>query len=564
MSIGTKPVTFNLNENPVTVVIGDNGVGKSTGLIDALYFCLFGKPFRKDFSVTDLLNDEVKKDLYTECEFSSNGVDYVVKRGRKSDVEFEIIKGGKLVPVPADLKQYQKYLEETVLGCDSETFKQVVILGSSAYIPFMKLDTSGRRKVVEDLLAIRIFSFMNEVAKDDAKEIRAKLEAANHTLGLSRQKHQSSIDNLANLKSQASTNVDSHRKNIDTGMANIEKLQAAIVLEQSKIDVLQAKIVDPEGKKLSYTKAGADVNSSITKKANAIKGATFYKDNTICPECKQDINTEFRKIKLNEYKEMHAEAAALHDESLKMQEDFKNQCIEIRDIMQQVSQINDKIRTYNGQIQSIQMTNNSLQNEINRQSGASSAHMVQAEEMVKTTDVAEKNAEMLHSKLLIDQAHINAAIGLLKDDKIKGDVIRSYIPVINQHIQMNLNILEFPVTFTMDEKFKETIIIDTKKRSYAALSEGQKLRVDLAILFAWRSVAASKNSAQSSLLIFDEIASSSMDTEGAILFNKLVNAHLKDANIFNITHDPRMASEYPVVFEVKLENKFTVVNRIEI
>lgn len=563
MSIGDQPVEFILNANAVTVIVGANGSGKSTGLIDALFYNLFGKPFRKDFSIVELVNDETKKDLYTESEFSNNGIEYMVKRGRKSSTEFEIYKNGDLIKVPADLKTYQKYLEESILGFDAETFKQVVILGSSAYVPFMKLDTIDRRKVVEDLLAIRIFSYMNDVAKDDAKNVRAEIEAAQYAYDMSRQKYHSAMDNLSNLKSQASTNVGEFSKQIDS---NNEKIKAHFLeIEKLKLEVesITVKIVDPVGKRAIYTETQTTIADADRARSLAITNAKFYKDNTVCPECKQAILDDFRQTKFNEFKQANIEALASKEEALKIQETVHADLLVIRDLMNSVNELNQKISTANSQVSSLQYSNQQLEANINRQSGASSAHLIQAEADV---ELHKNSTEVLKTKLdeiMITRAHYAAAIELLKDDKIKGDVIRSYIPIINQYVQQNLNVLDFPAKFSIDEKFKETIILNGKPRSYAALSEGQKMRVDLAILFAWRSVAAAKNSAESSLLIFDEIGSSSMDSEGMALFQKLVEAHNKNSNVFMITHDSRVASEYSNVIEVKMINKVTTISKIE-
>lgn len=562
MSIGPDGVKFQLDANLVTVVVGTNGSGKSTGLIDATYYCLFGKPFRDDFKIGDLMNDETKKEMLTVCKFKNNGHSWEVKRGRKHAIEFEIYKDGTLQKVPSDLKVYQRYLEETVLGFDSETFKQVIILGSSAYVPFMKLDTPGRRKVVEDLLAIRIFSFMNEVAKEDAKEIKAKSEAASHTLDLAKQSVTLNEQKLCGLEQQAKTNVDANHKQIAGNSARIDELTAEVEKINKEISELNATITDASELKVEYQSCETKVRECNTGIAASIRSAKFYKENTSCPECKQAIAEDFRATKLAEFKAQHDEAQAEIKKTQEHQSTVRDRLLEIKEVMTKVQQLSVKGQQLASEISSLQMTNQHLLSEIQRQSGASDAHMTQARAELDASKEKLVKAESEIAQIRKDGLHIKAALDLLKDDKIKGDVIRQNIPLINSEIQKNLDILEFPATFALDEKFKESITLNDKKRSYAALSEGQKLRVDLAILFAWRKIAATKSSADSSLIVFDEIGSSSLDAAGMSLFQKLVDAHNKDSNVFQITHDQRVASEYPHVVEVSLKGKFTTVKEI--
>lgn len=566
MSIGPDGVFFQLDDAPVTVVVGKNGSGKSTGLIDGLYYNLFGKPFRKDFSMAELVNDEVKKEMLTISNFiGSDGNKYEVKRGRKHAVEFEIYKNDKLVPVPADLKQYQKYLEETVLGFDAETFKQVIILGSSAYVPFMKLGTADRRKVVEDLLAIRIFSFMNDVAKDDARGIRTDLDTARQAVSLAQSKVTGSQNTITSLKNQSTTNVEANTKTINDNNEQIKAMAAKIEKVNAEIAELNASIADAPELKAEYSAKGRDIEAAEREQRQSINAAKFYKVNTVCPECKQKIAEDFRNSKFTQFRNDHDLAKAKAEECQKEQDSMKSRLLEIRDVMGKVQTLQVESRQHSSKISSLQMTNQHLLTENQRQSGSSEAHMVQATETLKQAENAAQKATEELEKVQGDYAHIMAGLELLKDGNIKGDVIKNYIPIINREIQKNLSILEFPAQFSLDEKFKETITLQGKKRSYAALSEGQKLRVDLAILFAWRTIAATKNSANSSLIIFDEIGSSSLDAAGMALFQKLVDEHNNggDSNVFTITHDHRVASEYPKVIEVSLQGKYTTIKSIE-
>lgn len=564
MSIGPDGVLFQLDDAPVTVVVGKNGSGKSTGLIDATYYNLFGKPFRKDFKVTELVNDEFKKEMLTHSKFESEGNQYEVKRGRKHPIEFEIYKNGKLVPVPADLKQYQKYLEESILGFDAETFKQVIILGSSAYVPFMKLDTSGRRKVVEDLLAIRIFSFMNDVAKDDARGIRLDLDNAKQAVSLAQSRVNGAQNTIVSLKNQSTTNVEANTATIAENNKKIEAFAAKVDAINAEIIKMNESITDAPELKSQYSEKSRTADDAERDMRTSIQSAKFYKSHTVCPECKQNIAEDFRNSKFGEFKTQHDLAKAKLEVAKQEQETMKSRLLVIRDIMSKVSAKQMDSRGFSSQISSLQMTNQHLFNENQRQSGSSEAHMVQAVESLKGAEQKASDAAVELDKVQADYAHIMAGLELLKDGNIKGDVIKNYIPIINSEIQKNLAILEFPAQFALDEKFKETIVLQGKKRSYAALSEGQKLRVDLSILFAWRTIAATKNSANSSLIIFDEIGSSSLDAEGMALFQKLVDEHNGggESNVFTITHDQRVASEYPKVIEVSLKGKYTTIKTI--
>lgn len=563
MSIGQDGIELKLDSAPINVIVGKNGTGKSTFIIDSLAFCLFGKPFRDDLSITDLVNEETKKDLYLECKFENNGFQWIVKRGRKSDVEFEIWRNGELIKVPADLKVYQKYLEETVLGFDMNTFKQVIVLGSSAYVPFMKLKTDGRRKVVEDLLAIRIFSFMNDVAKEDAKTIRATLEAKKNALSLAEQSVRLNQQKVESLEQQSKTNVESNRLKINQNNNTIDVNQKVIDSKNEQVDELQKQIVDAGENKTKFQTVNTRIDEIEREKFTFVKSAKFYTQHSNCPECEQAIAEEFKQEKLNHFKGLHVKAVAESEQLTTEMRTIKTRLLEIKEIMLKISTLRQEIGELMNTNSSLQMTNRHLQTEIDRLSGNSEAALVDAKDAVKLASekltVCEYVVQETEGKLSL----VNAAIGLLKDDKIKADVIRQYLPIINSHIQKNLEILEFPAIFKMDEKFKETITLNGKKRSYGALSEGQKLRVDLAILFAWRSVAAIKNSANSSLIVFDEIGSSALDSSGAELFQKLVNHHIKDSNIWMITHDSRYSSAYESVFEVSKPKGFTTVNKIK-
>ena len=533
LSSGNQFTEILLNQFKSTLVIGTNGAGKST-MLDALTFSLFNKPFRK-ISKNQLINTTNEKDCVVEIEFSIGKDDWKIVRGIKPTV-FEIYKGKTLLNQEASANDQQKWLEQSVLKLNYKSFTQIVVLGSSNFVPFMQLSSQHRREVVEDLLDIRVFSSMNDIAKvkiremkDDIKEIGYKKENIEDKIETQRL----FIEELEKLKD----------KDIQDKKNKISSLESDTdLLNQENISILdKCHLLEKQLKELSYVedklKKLEGLNNKLEQKiSSVISEHKFFKKNSVCPTCTQDIGEEFR---LNKIEEIENKAKEIKKGQQELQQSIEEETQlqkQFLKISKEVLEHNNEITFNNVKISEFRKQIKELESEIQGLTTQSEDRNTESAKLVSYQDTLEnllKNLSLKKEEL----SNYEFIHMLLKDDGAKTKIIKKYLPVINHTLNKYLEMLEFSVNFTLDEEFNEKALNPIYEDfSYESFSEGEKMRIDLAILFTWREVAKLKNSINTNLLILDEVFDSSMDEYGTDFFTRIVKYKLDKSNVFVISH----------------------------
>ena len=533
LSTGDHWTEIDFLEKNTNLIIGHNGSGKST-LLDALTFVLFNKPFRK-INKLQLLNTVNERECLVELEFDVNAREYVVRRGIKPNI-FDIEVNGEPLHRQADDRSNQKILEDNILKVNYRSFTQIVILGSSTFVPFMQLSSSVRREVIEDLLDIRIFSCMNNLLKD---KLRIQKEQV-RSLSLKKENLDDKIKMqdkfIKELENQGKTTIQSHKKKIDGLISESDGYVSTNQNIESKVTDLtktQEKFVGAD-KKLSKLN---NFKGQISNKVSTItKEHKFFKENTVCPTCTQDIEEDFRLNRI-EYAQSEAKKLKKGFEDLeKTIEEEKEKERQFVKLSKEITKLNNGISKNNTHISINQKQVRELESEIQtiteqfKNRNTEHEKLEEFKESLKTTEekLWERNQDIVHHDF---------AYSLLKDDGVKTKIIRKYLPLINQQVNRYLQMMDFYINFKLDEEFNETVESPIHEDfSYASFSEGEKMRIDLALLFTWREVARVKNSVNTNLLIMDEVFDSSLDGFGVDEFMKIIRYIIKDANIFVISH----------------------------
>ena len=533
LSTGNSPNKVNLNSHATTLIVGKNGEGKST-ILDALCFGLFGKPFR-NIKKSQLVNSINGKNCVVEIEFAIGNSNYKIVRGTKPNL-FDIFLNGDLVNQDAAVRDYQKVLEQQILKLNYKTFTQVVILGSASFVPFMQLPAGQRREVIEDILDIRVFSTMNGILKEKITETKSELFEIETKLKLITEKakaQQKIIDSLTDTKNQnIKTLQDKIKANNDTIG---QKSDAAITLI-NQINDLQKDIQNKDAILRDIDICKTNISKFNQKDSTIDESINFFENNEVCPSCEQGIEHNHKDSivrKLNKSKEEHASKMKLLNEALSK---LSSQLDQIGEISNQITDLNITLSTENNAITMLTKLNNELETEIrslNENQGDIQTEKLSlkayAEEALKLNgtkmDIAKK-------RNLQDIASI-----LLRDTGIKTQIIKEYLPAMNKLINMYLSAMDFFVKFELDENFNEVIKSRFRDEfTYASFSEGEKMRIDLAILFTWRQIAKMKNSVNTNLLLLDEIFDSSLDVAGTDYFLSVMDKLGENSNIFVISH----------------------------
>ena len=533
LSTGDQWTEIDFCESPSTLIVGSNGAGKST-MLDALCFALFNKPFRK-INRGQLVNSINEKGLKVEVCFSIGKDEYRVFRGAKPNL-FEVYKNNKMVDQDAAAKDTQKYLEQSVLKLNYKSFTQVVILGSSTFVPFMQLGASVRREVIEDLLDIQIFSNMNSLLKDRVRSAQSQSNDCGHMLRLTKEKVESQQKLLDSLKEVNHNRQEEKRKRYNKNSKSIEEVKSNHIKLQDEILVLQEEVGDVEVQRKFVRKlrqGQADKKSELKLIANNLK---FFKSHDVCPTCTQNISSAFKT-----------------DQVDTLTDSGKVLATEIESFTQDISEavnVITKIEETSAKLYEVRSDATAQEREIVRLEKENLEISKQILELQQSTPNIDQEKETLQGYLAEykttekDCAEVSQKLdefqvvsSLLKDSGIKSQIIKKYVPIFNQLINKYLQSMEFFVNFTLDEEFNEVIKSRFRDEfSYASFSEGEKQKIDLALLFTWREVARMKNSVATNLLILDEVFDSSLDSSGTGELLQILRSLGDGTNVFVISH----------------------------
>jgi len=557
LSTGTSFTEILLNKSPNTLIIGHNGAGKST-ILDALCFGLFGKPFRK-INKPNLLNSINQQQAVVEIELSIGKKQYKIVRGIKPNI-FEIYQNGVLLNQDAAAKDYQEVLEKSILKLNYKSFTQVVILGSASFVPFMQLSPSDRRAIIEDLLDIQIFSSMNVLVKEKMSIIKDSSQKLKYSLDLTAEKIKMQKEAIAEHKKHNDIEIERKQQEVLSSIDQKFQLEKNIALIQKHIDVLQSRISD----QVSMQKKSAKLLQLESKLESRIKKLDkdlgFYEEHTDCPTCKQGIEEHFRQEQVTTLGTSKQEVnQGLSELSIQINETSKR-IEQIQSILKHITEHNNEIVKHNSTISAV----NSYITKIQREIGDLSTKKESLED--DNAKLKELRAELgvlvkQQEELSIEKQYYDYASTLLKDTGIKTKIIKQYLPVMNKLINKYLTAMDFFVNFNINENFEETIKSRHRDEfSYANFSEGEKMRIDLALLFTWRQIAKLKNSTNTNLLILDEVFDSSLDTVGTEEFLKLIHEMGHDTNVFVISHKgDQLFDKFRSVIKFQKVNNFSQV-----
>ena len=546
LSTGNQWTEIDFEKSSTTLIIGSNGAGKST-VLDALTFVLFNKPFRK-ITKSQLVNTVNEKDCSVEIDFTVGTREYRVVRGIKPSV-FEIWVGDNMLNQSAAANDQQKYLETNILKLNYKSFTQIVVLGSSSFIPFMQLSAPNRREVIEDLLDIRIFSAMNGVVKDKLRHLRENIKILELRKESLNDKVSMQKKFIEEIESRGKQDIKEKREKKD-GFAN-EILN--FITHNEELETEVTGLIEDQEKVTGASKTLLKLNNLKGKMSNKVSTLTkehkFFTDNVTCPTCTQNIEESFR---LNRIAEVETKAKELQDGYKELQFKIKSEQereLSFNTLSKEITKLNNDISQNNTKISGFQQQITDLESEIqtltDQLANRNTEHekLTELRENLNTTfdELVEKKEELSYKDYVYN---------LLKDGGVKTKIIKKYLPLINKQVNRYLQMMDFYINFKLNEEFSETIESPIHEDfCYASFSEGEKMRIDLALLFTWREVAAYKNSTNTNLLIMDEVFDSSLDGTGTDEFLKIIRFVIKDANIFVISHKESLLEKFESVIQ---------------
>ena len=546
LSTGDHWTEVNFQDSHTNIVIGTNGAGKST-MLDALTFVLFNKPFRK-ITKSQLVNTVNEKDCCVEIEFTVNSRDYLVRRSIKPN-KFDIEVNGNPLHKQSDDRANQRLLEESILKVNYKSFTQIVILGSSTFVPFMQLSSSVRRDVIEDLLDIRIFSAMNNLIKERMREKKEQIRSLNLKKDNFKDKIEMQNNFIKEIKEQSKNTIDLNKNKVNI---LIKESDDYLLANTDKENIVSGLIKDQEkltgsGEKLAKLN---NLKGKISQKVSTItKEHKFFTDNVSCPTCTQPIEESFRLNRINDVQTKAKELKKGYEDLEETIKKEQNRERHFNKLSKEITKLNHDISQNNTRINLNQKQIRNLESEIQTLTSQLKNRNTEHEKLKEFKGNLDKTTEELSIQKEDIQYH-DFAYSLLKDDGVKTKIIKKYLPFINQQVNRFLQKMEFYINFQLDEAFSETIQSPLHEDfTYSSFSEGEKMRIDLALLFTWREVARVKNSVNTNLLIMDEVFDSSLDTFGTDDFLKIIRFIIKDANTFVISHKIDMQDKFENVLK---------------
>ena len=551
LSTGNTETTIYLDQDSSTLVVGANGAGKST-MLDALSYALFGKPHRS-INKPQLVNSINNKNCLVTVDFSVGNIEYKIIRGMKPNI-FEVYRNGKLLDQESHSRDYQKIIEQNILKLNHKSFHQVVVLGSSNFIPFMQLPSHQRRNVIEDLLDIGIFTKMNGVLKDKVSLLRSQMTDTDHQLELLKETIRLQNNHIADLKRIDTSQESKRKKEIKRIEDEILEVSSSNTTLQEEYDNtyldVKSKMDNAHNEIQNHNFAEQSLDTDVRK---IVKEAKFYEVNNVCPTCSQDISLYLKNEKIAEAKVNAKSIQAQIDKSINERREVESLHNEYREQWVHLNEVQSSINTNNVKVTGLKDKIKSLEKVVEVQDTTA------AEEKLETDRTTREELTTKRSEQSKVSSYLDAISELLRDTGIKTKVIRQYLPVMNKLINQYLQILDFFVLFHLDDSFNETIKSRHRDEfTYASFSEGEKQRIDLSLLFAWRQIARMKNSANTNLLILDETFDSSMDADGVDNLLKILYTLGKETNVFIISHkQDLLEGKFPKKLEFEKTNNFS-------
>jgi len=554
LSTGNHPTTVSLDSDSTSLIIGTNGAGKST-ILDALTFSLYGKSFRK-INKGQLINTTNEKNCFVEIEFVVNSIEWKVERGIKPNI-FKIYRDGEELNQNSSAIDQQKWLEQNVLKMNYKSFTQIVILGSSSFVPFMQLPTNSRREVVEDLLDIKIFSSMNDIVKGRLRLVKDEIK----TLELKK-------DNLKDKVDMQKNFIEQIENKSQEDIAIKEKNIGYILNEENNLmnhgERLNEELLSLEKSLEKYSGATSklreygNIKGKLSQKISGIvKEHKFFTENRVCPTCSQDIEETFRVNRISDSQSKAEELQKGYKElmdAIKNEEERESQ---FQQISGDLSKLLNGITQNNTHINGCQKQIKRLEHEIQTITSQIANRNTEHEKLEEFRNNLQDTFEIISEKKE-KITYLDFTYNLLKDGGVKTQIIKKYLPIINQQANKYLQMMDFYINFKLDEEFTETIESPIHEDfTYQSFSEGEKMRIDLALLFTWREIARMKNSVNTNLLIMDEVFDSSLDGFGTEEFLKIIRFVIKDANIFVISHKEGLEDKFDNVIKFEKQGNFS-------
>lgn len=558
LSFGNSFTEIDLNTHHNTCILGKNSSGKSV-ILDALTFVLFNKPFRK-INKPQLINSINEKDCVVEVEFTIGTTKWKVVRGQKPNI-FEIHRNQELLDQSASAIDQQKWLEQNILKMNYKSFTQIVILGSSNYTPFMQLSPASRREVIEELLDIKIFSSMNMIIKEKIRSVKEEIRTLEIQKTSLFEKIQLQKNFIDEIEKEGKSDVQKRISKIQ----ELESIETSCEDENnsilSEIEKLNTDLENYSGTKDKLKKLSNLKGKLSQKVSNIVKDHKFFTDHNICPTCTQEIDNDFRVSKVKELEESSVELKNAYGDLEKTIKEEENRERKFLSLSQNIVNLNHKISQNNLKVSQSKKQVEDLKSEIksikNKIENKNSEHSKLEKFFNEHKEIEQ---EFLNKKELIE--YYDYTYGMLKDNGVKSKIIKKYLPLINQQVNRYLQMMDLYINFSLDEEFNETVKTPVYEDfSYFSFSEGQKQRINLALLFCWREIAKIKNSTNVNLLILDETFDSSLDSYGADDFLKIIRYTVKDSNIFVISHREGVQEKFENILEFQKIGNFSHLNK---